>query len=46
MVSISPVPRFSKRYEPHAEEPTDYLVFHPSAFPKVISWFASPGSGD
>ncbi len=44
MVSISPVPRFSKRYEPHADEPTDYLVFHPSAFPKVISWFTPAGA--
>jgi hypothetical protein len=45
MVSITPVPRFSKRYEPQAE-PTDYLVFRPSDFPNVISWFAPAGSSN
>jgi hypothetical protein len=44
MVSISPVPRFSQRYELNAQQPTDYLVFHPSAFPNVISWFTPAGA--
>ena len=46
MMSLRPVPRFSRRYDSHAEEPTDYLVFRPSAFPNVISWFAPASSGN
>ena len=46
MINIRPVPRFSKRYDPKAEEPNDYLVFHPSMFPTVISWFAPTASRD